>query len=885
MAIQEVEISKASVTKGFTRELEASALNQIMDNTMIGQYTKPEESTIRELTANAIDSQTEKMMAISILNGTNKVSDYFIERDGAQYEDSRFDKSYYDLNNLDTVNNEALLNYRENVSDTPNLGYCDVFEVIDHGVGLGVGSLVNRLEKYFKIGASSKRNNNQSLGAFGVGNKVSLSLRNDYYTMETVHNGKLFRFNCYARKIVPLINKIKNDFSGENESITFESGDVVYYEASDSKNYTKISVPTKKIHRDRFREAIKKQLLYFTGVKFTYFNNEYGTEVEEIDFKATVLYNSENIIVSDNRIFNKPHIIITKNNEKGSVGVCYGYIDFPELEMETIYGNVGIKCPIRSVYEDKETGKEVVVQEGVTVNQSRESIVWDDTTKVFIKNQFLAATVEATALVEEQLQEPDFLKWITKSAQVISSVDNSSVLGKLVRIVNTENLKPKYSVDTSIQYAGPMNLFEGLKVRKVRKTYNGDIERDVIKRWSDFTNRRLYLKTIGTSKATDLYLTQTTSDFVIIEQISDDIISDNFLQTTRYNAKSNSLDDAELKTWSDKEINKILTNRNKIYQLITDSEDILNYDDVVVPEAFSILADSVDEKNKLANMTPAELRVINEEIVCYTLTEAWTSYNNGVTPYKKAKEEPKVKDIKAYTGELYYATTEDAYKLHMAALLIERQMESKFYGEDIQLVQVSKGNVKHFKDHKHIDRFFATYDENNVKTMNSKLVKWNTARLIDDSFNSFEFLNNFKLFNNDMVDLFVELRTYKEANYTNERFNNYNPIDEKGTDFRKLVTGNLDAMNDLQLFIRDNAGDDKAISQKLQDVLATEDVDPEEKYVGLDLSIYDKLQELITFVDPINALLNSISALTDEYSTISPELESSIKQFLELKNR
>ena len=192
MAIQEIEVSKkGSDTTGFKREIDEGAMGLVLDTIQITQYTKPEESTVRELTANAVDSQREKEIAISILSGESTPEEHFIEREGAKYKDSNWDASYYDLSHLDASKTKVELIYEQN----EGLGHCDRFIVRDYGVGLGK----ERLEGYFSIGYSTKRNSKGSLGAFGFGNKVALSTRCDYYTVTTVHNGKKFKFNCFLQ--------------------------------------------------------------------------------------------------------------------------------------------------------------------------------------------------------------------------------------------------------------------------------------------------------------------------------------------------------------------------------------------------------------------------------------------------------------------------------------------------------------------------------------------------------------------------------------------------------------------------------------------------------------------------------------------------------------
>ena len=147
MAIQQIEQSNfvGDTKKGITRQIDSGAQKLILDTIQITQYTKPEESIVRELTSNAVDSQSEKEKAIEILSGISKVEDYFIEREGELYKDSKWDASYYNINFLNKEVNRIKLTYNEG---TGSEFWSDTFSVKDYGVGLG-GS---RLEGVFSIG-------------------------------------------------------------------------------------------------------------------------------------------------------------------------------------------------------------------------------------------------------------------------------------------------------------------------------------------------------------------------------------------------------------------------------------------------------------------------------------------------------------------------------------------------------------------------------------------------------------------------------------------------------------------------------------------------------------------------------------------------------------
>ena len=135
MSIKQIDQATLEDGKGVEKKIHAGAERLIYDVLQSTQYSTPIASTVRELTTNAWDSQREKEIAHEILTGEKSVEDYFITRDGDQYKDSNFDPAYYDLDKLDMDLEQVELRYTRN----PGAGFCDLFEVIDFGVGLGRG--------------------------------------------------------------------------------------------------------------------------------------------------------------------------------------------------------------------------------------------------------------------------------------------------------------------------------------------------------------------------------------------------------------------------------------------------------------------------------------------------------------------------------------------------------------------------------------------------------------------------------------------------------------------------------------------------------------------------------------------------------------------------
>lgn len=359
MAIQEIEKAEVTGSIGIGKELDAAAVGMIMDVVQAQQYQKPIQSCVRELSANSVDSQNEKEKAILILTGQAKPEDYFIKRDGELYNDSNWDPSYYDMNHLDTENNSVELIYKRG----SGLGRCDRFIIKDYGVGIGG----NRLLGFTKIGWSTKRNRMDALGSYGIGSKSGLATGADFYTVTTVYNGVKHQLKIFNKKFNSLIGKFNLETGEENIPYEIKSKDgeiigVLYGEKTNEKNFTQIEIPCLPHHQSEYDLAVKTQLLFFNNVNY-YHEDEDGDRCE-IHFKTKVHYNSDNLIICDNSPYSKPYVVIINGNN--NVGVCYGHVDFAELELQEMRGSIGIKCKIRQVYKD-ENEEDVVINEGIEV--------------------------------------------------------------------------------------------------------------------------------------------------------------------------------------------------------------------------------------------------------------------------------------------------------------------------------------------------------------------------------------------------------------------------------------------------------------------------------------------------------------------------------------
>jgi hypothetical protein len=780
MSIKQIDNEFVGSDTGVAKRINRGAEKLVFDILQATQYSTPIPSTVRELVTNACDSQREKEIAIEILTGQKTVEDYYINREGEQYEDSNFDPSYYNITNLDVVNKHIDVIYKHNAG----VGYCDQFTIKDYGVGIGG----RRLEGILELGYSTKRNTSENFGAFGLGAKVALSTGVDFYTIETIYNGKRFKANCFNYKTDFLIPRFNLSTGQENPYIEFTDGTKVYYEPTIELNRTEISFGVKKHNADRFMDAVSEQLTYLSNVRF--FVVEENDYRREVDFKPSVIYNSKHLIITESNYYARPHIVVVKA-EGATTGINYGHVDFRELEMEQLYGAVGLKCPIRQVYKN-EQGEEVVIQDGVDVTPSREKVIWSDHTKQFVQNLILKAGDEATELVQEKLNETDFLKWVDACKNVVFSgriaedySANGKVLQAMSRIIDTKSLKPVYPVNKRIKFEHMGKVFEGFNIRLhtlSNKLENGEFKivsnTTDVDTWEKFDIAKVYFRKEGFTRLKDAYLMKENGgSFISIRKKSTQDLEDK--------CDDPSTPPNELGIY-EAQLAKVKKNQLEVEKYLSESESYRVYDDVIVPDDFEVKLK--EEEEVLAatgggtqRLTPAELRELNKQVVGYTVrrgtARSAVEWNDSVWD----KVEPKLSELRATETIIYYGTDEDADKLKLAAEILSdfspridhvypgctytppysngRNDPMHFYmchptrftdskgelsqypmGTKVnrdfktpQLIKLSEANVKQVKNVeniRHIDEFFYSVTENDYITCSPYLRIYYAAHLM-----------------------------------------------------------------------------------------------------------------------------------------------------------
>jgi len=902
-------------SKGIEKKINEGAKRMVFDILQSTQYSMPIPSTIRELTTNACDSQREKEIALEILSGEKKPEDYYITRGGAQYEDSNFNADYYNVLHLDKHKNQIDLTYIE----AEGTGFCDTFAIMDYGVGIGA----RRLEGVLELGYSTKRNTSENFGAFGLGAKAALSTGVDFYTIETVYNGMRFKCNCYNYKTDFIIPAFNIEAGKQNPFVTFSDGTKVYYEESDSKNYTEVSFRTKKHNRRKYKEAVEEQLNYLNNVNFTVSHESGWTE--EVDFKNEVIYSSDHLIISDGYTYSKPHILVVKN-PKAETGINYGHIDFRELEMEQLYGAIAFKCPMRQVVVD-DNGVETVIQEGVDVTPSREKVIWNEATKEYVQGIIKKAAIEATNVVQDELNTTDFIDWISKTRALVSGARSENrVLNKLSNIIDKDMISPTFPGDKRIRYAIPTKLFEGFKITKLsyelEKGKFKAIRDEKLIVWGGIDPKHMYFKGEAPfTRLTDAYLIKKDSLDVYPTVLSLENLD------AKFDGKI-AIAQGESKTFLIKEKNRVSRKRAAVLKYFKESSLSGSYDDVEVPEDWTIDFNTEEEQamqvSKFDNISPAERREIEKRMVAYSLR--FDSKRNDDKTFTLDKIEPKAKDLMESESRIYYCTKADEDLMHLAAKILHAQAP-RFkdvypdnswsswddcqsqpifyyeepavslritYGEDKgkfhdwaaqsvrtwdtpQLIRVSENKVKYIKKNpncKHISEFFLQVNDKGGYTMDESMVKWFTASKLD-KISDAGFLSSFININPGLKEIYDLVLKARESSFDYYRHRDLDKTDVF-TQAQKLM--------DFQMYCNQVEGEANAaelISAKSTELFVLSDIG---ESVAVNLNILAMYDNILEFSEDTKHLLSAIDGISRE-KALSPELEKEILSYLKCKGK
>lgn len=821
---------------GIAKGIDPSAMGIILDLVQTYQYQYPIASTIREVVSNGVDSVKEKNMAKLILRGEKTEEDFFVRREGGAYADSNFDASYYNLEYLSNVDGVDI-DFYENEEQR------DILVITDYGVGLGG----KRLEGYFSIGWSTKRNLKTALGKFGIGAKAPLSITSSY-TMRSTYEGVRHEFLIYSDRITSTVPSINLETGQSNIPTTFKDGSVIYGIACpDCINGVEVEVETKKHQRSQVVDAVKTQLMYFKNTTFRVHRN--GSVLNE-PIAADVIYEDDDIIVSKNNRYSKPHLVLNNVN--------YGYLDFQELELEQKSGPVAIKMN----------------PDEIEVSPSRESVIWSDKTRAAVIRKFGKVQNIATQMVSSSLSnEKDYLSWAIKCAQVLNKIaDVSGVLSALSGLIDTSEIKPVYPENPDIHWE--YNTGKQFAHWRVYALTNKDnrAKREQIN-WAeiDLSLLPLYVQEAGEySAGKDGYLVREYEFVYILVKPNVEILASSL--TSGESGKT-----------------------QKIYSDMMDLSPVLSpYEDIQIPPDFGKLFEEEEKAEKqreqMEGLSLAAIRKLQGKITYKTPLVQGCS---GL-PVTMNQRDSEIKDIPDLAGEIVYGSTEDRPLLEAVSrflFLTGKTNAGSAWSDEIKVVQIAKDNVPYFQHANliHVTNWFYRFNKGHLTT-HPYLIAWNTIRKIKDlriegaGLSSLGFLNGAANISPENACLYEELCTYVVVNLRQGSFQQYRAMamhngvadyTPPGLETELVVfLDKLSQFQDTASQLPDN--ERKALSLELfgSDHITSA--------YGYDRTEVDKLTYLLEQTSPYRTLLSSITKLSDK-KPLSQDLEMEIKGYIAYK--
>lgn len=910
---------------GMVKQIDEAGIGMVYDTLQKYQYSFPIKSTVREILCNGVDSVMEKKMAREILTGKAKVEDYFVDLEGPLYKDSKWRPEYYDLRWFNERDDKVYMTY---VIGPQMQKDQVIFE--DSGVGLGG----KRLEGYFKLAFSTKRLSKIPVGKWGLGAKSPLSIGIDSYIMETWYNGRYYKFQIYSNNYYSIIPQLNMETEKENDYVMFNADDPdprnhykVYYETTYRKNGVRVTIEAKKHHKQQYIDAVKSQMLYFEGIELKVIKED-GTQ-EVIPYKAGILYEDDMIVMSDNNYYSKPHLLLNKVN--------YGYIDWSELELQDMQGNIGIK----------------VQPEDVEVNPSRESVLWTEKTKEKVLERFEEVVDIAGKMIQEELKESDLVKWI-KICNSISGrwQGRNTIVGRLAEIVDLSRVKPRFSRNKKIVYDGAtplrfiFNRVVTLETEKKAGSTKKKIKREL---WQPTINRPLILmrKEDSVSNRKDKWLIHLYPDG--FNQIYEPYETWGKLMEAY---KAGQVLETVMK-WYEESINKhgedaSMVMRRDMWDLMAESTEIVWYDKVEVPENFTGTDEEEDvieeakteeeaKKEEVARVTAEERRKLESKTIFTTLqatygTQTIADGKGNFIPkyYNFTKKEVPIRDINNWDAEeIYYGFDSDSELFHFVGLLtrdvhpenkpaaprrryakdmnewknskyyrlhkdelvnkdFDAFLQQHFYDAEVMLVKVAQNNARYYRDFQRIQEFFINIKDNTI-TMSNTLIKWNTARIIKDKLDQVAFLYNFKAFNPAYAEMYEALCEYVDRNYREVKEHSKDSYGVNEQTYNDLLT-HLNNVRQFQEFVqRGRPAEEIAAlaaelfgNRELKDGMA---VDPK---------MMQMMEDVLSFAVATGPMLNYISVLTGytseyskprEYHPGASRYKSSVPEELELEIR
>lgn len=528
---------------------------------------------------------------------------------------------------------------------------------IDYGVGMSPDRIDNVYSVYFE---STKRDNNNQIGGFGIGGKTPLAYKrfigtsdNDYdnsFYIITNYNGIKYTYTIYEGPDSPVVSLLDTQDTTDG-------------------NGTEIRVPVLEKDIYKFATEIKRQLYYFENLIISGFNEYYYN------------FNDYTIVRTNTFLF--------RGNEYSDyIHVCLGRVAYP-----IDYTALGISS---SRYKYPIAIKLNVGDLNVTV--SREAIDYSEKTISFLKKKLNEVTNEINELINKQYDS------------VITLEDYLKTAANFGTLYLTE--KHYFNISSNLRYSDCE--FKNFKYNEIKSKINNDTFSQL------YYLSRIGAK-ISRTKHNDgkLSYEQITSTKIYYIEETDsyikNIIKNKYIKKHHsFNYMINFIPEENINNVSDIEFELFNEFRELIKKYGT------NYNEFTVPQSYlDFLKQERIEKRELVNRLKNEINaIVYYGGDSYNISKNVTNFNeliklNGTIFY----------GTKDYTNELINASHffetffNSKYIIHsLNPVSFEPNYKSYHrvtlneHKENILFIQVPKSQLKHFiycKNAYHVKDFYS----------------------------------------------------------------------------------------------------------------------------------------------------------------------------------
>lgn len=301
---------------------------------------------------------------------------------------------------------------------------------IDVGVGMSYERITTVYSEYFN---STKRDDENQIGGFGIGGKTPLAYNSESFYLITNFNGVRYIYLVYKGENSPDIDPLSEEPTTEH-------------------NGTTIKIPVKNTDVSTFEHEINRQLYYFENVIFEGFSSD---------------------IKNDYTIYSGNHFLYRGLDYSSRMHICLGQVAYPidYSALGLIEGDFMV--PVALKFNIGE----------INVTASRENLDYNDETKKIIKKKIELVKNELKTMILSQYSNISSLEdyYITKKNFGLLTIDKEKGLSiRLSGVVSANELiYPKLgdikipSADTLIDIILEKKIMG--KKKKKDSAWNGEL--------------------------------------------------------------------------------------------------------------------------------------------------------------------------------------------------------------------------------------------------------------------------------------------------------------------------------------------------------------------------------------------------------------------------